>query len=500
MKSLPFMGESAALLAGASLPLAFAPFSLFPLAILSPTLLFLLWQNNSPSRAFWRGLLYGMGLFGVGISWISVSFYRFGGLPLSGSIALMFGFIVMMSLYLAILGALLNRFFPKNNLLKLLFVIPAAWTLMEWLRGWLFTGFPWLSLGYSQIDSFLGNFAPLLGVYGVSWATMLTAGLLLYAWNHRYAPWSVWTTLIVIWAGGWVLGTITWCQPTGHPLKVALIQGNIPQEFKWDSQYQIPSMQRYFELSQAQRDVDIIIWPETAIPLFYHQASDFLKQLVEESNQHNTDFLIGIPVLGRDNRYFNSVTSISIQPGFYYKRHLVPFGEYIPLQAILGRFLELLNVPLSEFSAGASQQANLYAGGQSVGLSICYEDVFGELVRTSLPTATLLANVSNDAWFGQSIAPHQHLEIARMRALENGRYLLRATNTGISAVIDAQGQIVARSPQVEIYTLTATVQPYQGMTLYARFGNVLVILLLISSISFALIIRAYFPKIELFLT
>jgi len=491
MKSFPFLSESAALLAGMSLPLAFAPFSLFPIAVLSPAILFLLWQNCSPSRAFWRGLLYGMGWFGVGISWVSVSFYRFGGMSLVGSIILTFGFVVWMSCYPAILGLFLNRFFPKNNLLKLLLVIPATWTLIEWLRGWLFTGFPWLSLGYSQIDSVLGNYAPLLGIYGVTWLVILTAGLLLYAWNHKYAPWSLWSLLLVIWFSGWLLGSVSWNQPTGHPLKIALIQGNVPQEFKWDSHYQFQSMQRYLKLSQAQRSADIVVWPETAIPLFYHQATDFIKELVNEGNQHHTDFLIGVPVLEQDNRYFNSIMSLSAQPGFYYKRHLVPFGEYIPLKAIFGEFLKFLEVPLSEFSAGAPQQANLYAGGQWVGLSICYEDVFGELVRTSLPKATLLVNVSNDAWFGRSIAPHQHLEIARMRALENGRYLLRATNTGISAVIDPQGQIVTRSPQDEIYTLTATVQPYQGMTLYARFGNKPILFLLMSSLLLTLVNRRY---------
>jgi apolipoprotein N-acyltransferase len=238
-------------------------------------------------------------------------------------------------------------------------------------------------------------------------------------------------------------------------------------------------MQRYLRLSQTQRTAHLIIWPETAIPLFHHQAPEFLELLAEERQRYGIDFLVGIPVMETDGRYFNSVMNIDAHPNFYYKRHLVPFGEYIPFQSSLGNLLHWLNVPLSEFSAGTFQQPNLPGAQQVIGISICYEDVFGELIRTSLPQATLLVNVSNDAWFGDSIAPHQHLEIARMRALETGRYLLRATNTGISALIDAKGKVTARAPQFEIYALRGQAQPYHGTTPYVRFGNRLVITLLI---------------------
>jgi len=266
-------------------------------------------------------------------------------------------------------------------------------------------------------------------------------------------------------------------------LKIALIQGNVPQEFKWLSGYQIQSMQRYLHMSQKNRDANIIIWPETAVPLFYDDvpkyAPYFLERLKAEHIEYGTDFLIGIPVRKKDGTYFNSVASIGTQQGFYYKHHLVPFGEYIPFKSSLGNLLKLLDVPMSEFSAGAPEQANLKSAGERIGVSICYEDAFGELVRNSLPSATLLVNVSNDAWFGDSIAPHQHLEIARMRALESGRYLLRATNTGISAVIDVKGKITALAPQFKIIALRAQAQPYQGATPYVRFGNGLVVALLL---------------------
>ncbi len=471
------LGDSLALFAGIILPLSFAPFSLFPIAVLSPALLFILWQT--PRRAFWRGLLYGLGMFGAGVSWVHISFYQFGGVPLPGVILLTVAFVLLMALYPALLGALLARF--DNTPTKLLLVFPAVWTLMEWVRGWLFTGFPWLSLGYSQIDSPLNGFAPLLGVYGASWMTVLTASLIIYAFqsSKKFA----FLLLIAVWGSGWALSGISWTTPMGKPLQIALIQGNVPQEFKWLSGYEIPSIERYLHLSENHLDADIVIWPETAVPLFLHDVRkympEFFKRLKQFYITHGTDFLIGIPEMKKDGRYFNTVLSISAQPGVYYKQHLVPFGEYIPLQFLFGNLLKFLEVPMSEFSAGNFQQGNLYSAGHVIGVSICYEDAFGELVRNALPSAALLVNVSNDAWFGDSIAPHQHLEIARMRALESGRYLLRATNTGISAVIDAKGKIGARTPQFKIITLGTTAQPYQGSTPYVRFGNGLVVSLLL---------------------
>lgn len=474
----PYVGDGLAVVAGASLPLAFAPFAVFPIAVLSPAVLFLLWRDLTPARAWGRGLLFGIGLFGVGISWINNSFYQFGGIPLPASVALTFGFVCGMALYPASLGWLLARIFPQTSAVKCFLILPSSWVLMEWLRGWLFTGFPWLTLGYSQIDSPLRGFAPVFGVYGVSWVTLFIASTCTYFWHARRHFLPISLVIITLVSSGWGLSQVTWHYPVSHSLKVALVQGNIPQEFKWMSGFQITSVQRYFNLSQFHHDADLIIWPETAIPAFHHQVTGFLEFLNVEHTKNGTDFLIGIPVMNPERTaYFNGIMSISHKPGFYFKRHLVPFGEYIPLQGILGNILKLLDVPMSEFSAGTADQPNLQVAGQPVGLSICYEDVFGELLRSSLPEATLLVNVSNDAWFSGTLAPPQHLEIARMRALESGRYLLRATNTGISAVIDARGHIVAQSESSKIDVIRATAQPYQGTTPYIATGDIVVILL-----------------------
>jgi len=467
------------LLAGSSLPLAFAPFSIFPIAVLSLALLLIRWRNCSPSQAFWQGLLFGIGMFGTGVSWIFISIHQFGHLPIFVALLLTISLVAFLALYPAGLGWLLARFFPTETLTKLVLVIPASWTLSEWLRSWLFTGFPWLSIGYSQIDSPLQGFAPLIGIYGLAWLILLTASLLIVAY-HRQRLALI--TFLAIWGSGELLSQVTWSKPLGNPLKVALIQGNIPQDFKWLPSYQNATLQRYLELSQAHRDVDLMIWPETAIPLFYHEVPEVIDYLTRQHLTHHLDFLVGIPVMNQNNEYFNAVMSISQKPGFYYKRHLVPFGEYIPWQTTLGKLLKILDVPMSEFANGAAIQDNLYAAQQSIGISICYEDVVTPLIHRSLPTASFLVNVSNDAWFGDSLAPHQHLEMARMRALETGRYLLRATNTGISAVIDMKGRIVAQSPQFQLTALRAQVQPYQGLTPYTRIGDYPLIICLFLSI------------------
>ena len=481
-------GDVLAFFTGLSLPFAFAPFSLFPIAILSPALLFLLWQNISLKRVFWRGWLYGVGLFGMGVSWISISFYQFGGMPFIGAMALTTAFIFFIALYPALMGWLIHRFFPISHPLTLLIIFPAIWTIMEWIRGWFLTGFPWLSLGYSQIDSVLSHFAPLLGVFGVSWLVVLSASLLIYSVQKK-SLFSV-LSLCFIWGMGWLLGGIHWTEKQEKSLDVVLVQANIPQEYKFESDFLEESLQRYLTHSQQHRDVDLIVWPETAIPIFYSDppALRTLVKLVQEYEQYGVSFLVGVPKLAKDRiNYFNTVTTIGQYHDFYYKYHLVPFGEYIPFFSYIGDLFQFLDVPLSQFSAGNFEQPPLRIAGENVGISICYEDAFAEQVRINAPDTTLLVNVSNDAWFGDSVAPHQHLEIARMRALETGRYLLRATNTGISAIINEKGKIIVQSPQFKIHSLRGTIFPYQGTTFYVQLGNKLIITIL-----FTLILTSYF--------
>ena len=471
-------GDWAALIAGIFFPLAFAPFDAFPAAVIAPALLFLLWLDVPPRKAMRRGFLFGIGMFGVGVNWVFVSMYEFGEVSLPLSLFLTACLVAFLALFPAVLGYLLARYFQhagaRATALRLALIFPAGWVLFEWMRGWFLTGFPWLNLGYSQLESPLAGLAPLGGVYFVSLAVALSAGwlaLLIRAETHRTRFVSA-IALLGLWGGAAALNTVMWTQTSGGPLRVTLLQGDIPQDIKWLWDMRQPSIELYTKLTREHWDSQLIVWPESALPEMYNEAKDFLDALGQEARDHHSDLLIG--VLYEDaasGRYYNSMVSVGSSRQFYHKHHLVPFTEYLPLQSVLGGIVDFMQVPMSDFSAGPAAQAPLAVAGHKAGISICYEDAFGEEVIRALPDATLLVNVSNDAWFGHSIAPQQHLQIARMRALETGRPLLRATNTGMTAIVDARGKLQAIAPQFKVYALTGEVQPMQGMTPYARYGN-----------------------------
>ncbi len=480
-------GDVLALFAGALLPLAYAPFNFFPLAVLAPAALFYVWLQSTPRGAARRGLLFGIGLFGIGVSWVFVSMYGPGGVGLGLSIFLTVLMVLVLALFPALLGYLVRRYFTRAGARwQLLVIFPAAWVVCEWVRGWFLTGFPWLLLGYSQIDAPLAGIAPLAGVYGVSLLVALSAGgLVMVLRAPRGAERAVYfIALTALWLGAGAFKSRPWTQPVDGPLRVTLLQGNIPQDLKWVWDLRGPTIDLYSGLTREHWDSELIVWPETALPDFFHNAEPFLDGLAAEAREHGADLLLG--VLYQDpatERYYNSMVSVGEVQNFYHKRHLVPFTEYLPMKKLLGGIIDFMQVPMSDFSAGSDPRP-LPVAGQKVGISICYEDAFGEEVIQGLPEATLLVNVSNDAWFGESIAPHQHLQIARMRALETGRPLLRATNTGISAVIDAGGRVQAIAPQFEIYALSASVQPMRGATPYVLVGNtplVIALLLMLSA-------------------
>ncbi len=467
----------AALAGGALLPLAFAPFDFFPLAFLAPALLFHLWSDGSAARAAWRGFLFGLGMFGVGVSWVYVSLHTFGHMPAALAALATFLFVAVLSLYPALLGFVQARLFDRTRSWHALLVLPALWVLFEWVRSWFLTGFPWLHLGYSQTDTWLSGVAPWFGVYGVSLVVAITSGLLAqslrapekFLW--RYVP-----ALSTIFLVGWLAGKIEWTEPTGAPLPVALVQGNVPLELKWQPAYRDTILQRYRDLSARADGAALIVWPEAAIPA---RLDEIDPNYLADLKRSNADFLIG--VVERDNvtrGYYNSVLALGRDTGIYRKQHLVPFGEFLPFPSVFRWLLDYLRVPMSDFSSGASDQPPLTAAGQKIGVSVCYEDAFGEEIIRALPQATLLVNVSEDAWFGDSLAPHQRLQMARLRALESGRPMLRAANTGPSAVIDHRGAVVARAPQFQAFVLRAAVQPRQGATPYVGMGNTPIILLL----------------------
>ena len=490
---LPLRPLLVALLAGLALPFAFAPFGLFPLAIVSPAILFWLWRQMSARQAFFSGYLFGVGYFGLGASWVAVSMYRFGGMGVALSLLSTVLFVLVLAAFPALVGWLYRRYFPGfSSSLRLLLVLPALWGLLEWTRGWILTGFPWLALGYSQTDSPLAGVAPLLGVYGIGWLLTLSAGLLVLAWQLPGRRWLPLVSLLGIWLLGSGLSQVEWSAPAGAPLRASLIQGNVPQNLKWLPEQRQPTIDLYTRLSrQHWADSDIVIWPETALPAYYHQAERFLQGLAAEAARHGSNLMLGLPVrpASAPDTYYNSVVAVTDPPQIYSKHHLVPFGEYIPLKWLLGNLLDILQVPMADFSRGAAVQPPLEVAGQKIAVSICYEDAFGEEVIRALPAATMLVNVSNDAWFGDSLAPHQHLQMARMRSLETARPMFRATNNGISALIDHRGRVTARSPQFEVFVLSGSLQPRSGATPYVLGGNYPLLALLLSSLLLAVFLQ-----------
>jgi apolipoprotein N-acyltransferase len=459
----------------------FAPFNFYPLSILGLALLFWQWHDATSVRAgFLSGLAFGLGLFGAGVSWIYVSLHTYGGMAggLAGfTTALFCGFL---ALFPACAGALFTRL--RQRATALLWLTPALWVFQEWSRGWIFTGFPWLALGYSQVPhSPLAGYAPLVGVYGVSYLSALLAGLLVWTIRHRRERvlllWGLCGTALLL-TGGWGLQKQTWTTSAGRTSSVALIQGNIAQDMKWRPEKTAETLSLYARLA-AEHPAQLLIFPETALPLFESELpAAYREKLVQIGRQNGGDILTGLPTGSPNGVYYNSVLSFGSAPTqAYHKSHLVPFGEYIPLKSLWGWVIEVLHIPLSDFARGSTTPSPLQVGGQSVAMNICYEDVFGEEIIRQLPAASVLANVSNDAWFGDSLALWQHAQISQMRALESGRMMLRATNTGLTAIINHKGELLATLPPFEIGVLHGTVTAYTGSTPYVRWGNAPVLLI-----------------------
>ena len=472
----------AAFVAGAVTVLGFAPFHLFPLPLLTLALLFGLWVNAStPRRAFALGWYFGLGLFLAGVSWIYVSLHTFGAMPLPLGAAATLLFCAFLALFPALGGYVVGRS-RCSDAVKLALLAPAVWMLIEWLRSWIFTGFPWLSVGYSQAPlSPLAGFAPVVGVFGISLIVAVISGLLvllvMQATRRRFAV----VIIAVLSLLGFGLKQIEWTEPTGTQTTVSLLQGNVAQDMKWREDAMLATLDAYRAMALASKS-QLIVMPETALPLFLHQVPPaYLETLAAHARQNKGDILIGVPERLQSGEYFNSVISLGSSPQQgYRKNHLVPFGEFIPLRPLLGWIVSVLAIPLQDFSRGELDRGPLDIAGQRVAINICYEDVFGDEIIRQLPEATMLINASNVAWFGKSIAPAQHVQISQMRALETGRYMLRATNTGVTAVIDTHGQIVKAAEGFTTATVTHTVPGYRGGTLFVLWGNYAALLLAVS--------------------
>ncbi len=464
-----------AFLAGLVLVLAFAPFAWRPIAWLSPAILF--WLNLKPMLRGQRMRLawvYGIGAFAGGAHWIYVSIHFFGGANslIAGGMVLIF--VILVALTLMLFGWLVHFFPYQLRWVKLLLVFPAAWGLTEWFRSWFLTGFPWLQLGHTQADTWLAAYAPLIGSLGISWIVALGAGAcVLLAIGSRGERFVGLLVLLLTGGGGYALGTIHWTQAVDQPIRVTMIQGNILQQEKWQPQLRSQHIQQHIDLMTPHlEDSDLIIWPETAIPdTFNHAMDDVILPLQKLFKALGTHLLAGGFYYEADgNKTYNAVIALSENRDVYAKRHLVPFSEYIPLLEYLRWMERFIILPYDNVTPWRGK-TNLMLAGQPMRISICYEDAYGAEMLTGLPEATMLVNVSNDGWFTGSIEPQQHAEIARLRALETGRYMLRATNNGVSAIINEKGKVIATAAQYQQAVIKAKAQPMQGLTPYIRWAN-----------------------------
>lgn len=460
-----------ALLLGATMPLAFAPFSWWPVAIFAPALLiFQLKAMQRPWQAFWLGVGFGMGYFGLGVYWLYHSLHVYGYAPVPLAVALTLLMIVTLSLFiggaLAACRAIQNRYHQPWSIWSL----PPIWFAMEWFKGWVLTGFPWLSVGYAHIHSPLSGFAPVIGVYGLGLLS-LSVSLLLVLWYQHKKPWYP-LAVLAIGVTGYALQHIDWTHIAGDPLKITMVQGNVDQAKKWRRDERVKIIKTYWQATQQHWDADLVVWPEAAIPGRSEDMQDVLIPMAKEARAHDSNLLTGIIVSDWLKReYYNSMLLMGNNEGVYHKRHLVLFGEYYPFRDLLDFMRAYIRIPMSDMSPGPEQQPLMSVNDVKLGVSICYEDVFSRDINRDLPEANILVNTSNDTWFGDSLAPHQHLEIAQMRALETGRPLVRSTNTGPSAFIDNKGRIVSATEQFKIQTLTSELQGRTGRTPFLAFAK-----------------------------
>jgi len=508
----------AAVLLGLLLPLSMAPFNWWPLGVISMAgLAVLLCRKQTSFKRFILALWFGIGLYGLGASWIYVAILDHGQAGVALSLLLISSFVCVLALLLSIPFLVLGRVLDASTSSAYLFMFPCLWVLGEWLRGWAFTGFPWLYLGYGHTDTWLVGWAPVIGTLGISWIVAFCGGslALVYAQVRRVLVGSVEKSRLLVptvslifglmfWLGGNSLQTIRWTKPAGEVLSIGLVQPAIPVDVKWDP-YKLPEI-----FDQMRSDTalllnnDLVVWPESAIPRLQHEVADYLSSISEEARDSGTALITGIPSAegrGDDQSdrhslyadYYNSVVGLGLATGQYHKQHLVPFGEYVPLENWLRGLIAFFDLPMSSFSRGPTGQAPIKAKGVVIATAICYEIAYSELVRIPAQKANLLLTLSNDTWFGESIGPIQHFQIARMRAIENGKPLIRSTNDGISALVNADGKVIKTMPAYKPGVLEGVLEIYTGVTPFGRYGSFPILLMSLLVVVLSLVVKFLRP-------
>jgi apolipoprotein N-acyltransferase len=465
-----------AVVAGALLSCAFAPLSWWWLAPPCVAVLLWLWMDARSAReAAWLGFLFQAGTFTLGTWWLYISIHGFGQAPIWLALLLMAALVAVMAGYHALAGWAIWRWLPRSAGWGALLAMPAAWLLVEWWRGWFLSGFPWLSLGYALTDMPLAQIAPVGGVYALSGVVLLAGGALVaLVRGSPRARIAAALALLAPWPFAYGAARIEWTQPEGREISVALLQGAVPQDMKWLADNADNILELYSDLHEGALGADLIIWPESALPEVANDLADYLGRIWSQSRRANSDVLMGVVRLEDDNETaHNSLMALGTEPApaFYDKHHLVPFGETFPVPSFVREWARLMSLPYLDFAPGARIQPPLAAAGTTLSASICYEDAYGSDQLPTVRRSGLLVNVTNDAWFGRTSARYLHFQIARLRAIEARRFMLRVANDGVTAVIDPRGKVVAQAPEFERADLRATVQPRSGATPYLRYGN-----------------------------
>ena len=451
------------------------------------------------------GFVFGLAYFLAGVSWVRISLNEFGGMPLSMAWFAAFLFCAFLALYPMLAGAFTVWANPKHPLF-FAFVFASAWTFAEYLRAHLFTGFEWLSVGVSQAPlGLMKGIAPLFGTFGVSFAVVFIAAVLTRIVPRIFKPdssarrgifWRLFRLdlrselalagLAAVLTIGYVISDLSFSEAIDKPVKVSLLQGSVPQSLKWEPEKFADTLALYERLIERAKG-ELIILPETAFPAPLSRIPpEYIARLEATAKARNANLVIGVPVEDQ-GKFYNGAISLGVDPTQQYRKaHLVPFGEYMPLRGLLGWFYANLTIPMSDFSSGEATQPLMKLSGQSLGISICYEDAFARDVYRTLPDATMLVNISNDAWFGKSAAAEQHLQLSQMRAIEFARPMLRANNTGITAVIDEKGRVTQRLEPFTEGVLETTVHGRKGYTPYLVWGDLPILLICIAGIGLGL--------------
>ena len=458
----------------------FEPFGLVIAPLFCLAYLFYFALNHSPKKTATFYYLFGFFCFSIGLYWLYISIHIVSGAPLWLAILLIGVLSGVMALFYCLVGFIISYAYQlfKSKYLVLTLLAPAIWTLSELLRGYAFTGFPWLTVGYSQSSTFLSAWAPIGGVYLVSFIVSLIAGYCLLISSKIRPLLSLFSVLIII-GSSFFIRPIEWTERVDKEFSVALVQGAVAQEKKWLTTEFIRTLTLYRNSLLNLENTNLVIWPEVAIPAYAENVKGYLDELESILKQQNIDLLmLGINTKGKNGEVFNSVITLGGDNRVYHKRHLVPFGEYFPVPNFIREWLQKMKLPHRDTSIGPEVQEMLKLNQYFIATSICYEDIFGYELLDYQPLANVLVNVTNNAWFGESIASSQHFQMSRMRAIETGRYLLRSTNTGITAIVMPDGNIQKELEPYNFSILKGNFYPMKDETPYSRFGDLFVILLM----------------------